>query len=207
MSSLHKLTLGLQILQWMVICVDNGFLSHCIVLPLLKKLNTGIQFLIICRVVQNSPMKHIKMIAYWLTSFHQDCSHNISADIHLQFKGILQVRQCKDWCLVDLLFHLIEKFPLILSALETLTIGCYGMEWHNCHWEGDTNFSRYCPAPTKLLTSVTLVAIDDLMMASIFIGSILSSPPPITYPKTPITLEQTHIYWGFASYWCFFRVS
>jgi hypothetical protein len=45
------------------------------------------------------------------------------------------------------------------------------------------NFHEYCAAPTNLLTSMTLVGVGHLRMASIFVGSILSSPQPITYPK------------------------
>jgi hypothetical protein len=45
------------------------------VLPFLNNLNQGIEFLVICRVVQNFSMEHFRMIAYWLTSFNQDYSH------------------------------------------------------------------------------------------------------------------------------------
>jgi hypothetical protein len=57
-------------------------------------------------------------------------------------------------------------------------------------WSGATtteneamNFHKYYVSPKKLLTSVTIVGTGHFMMASIFVGSILSSPPPITYPK------------------------
>jgi hypothetical protein len=67
-------------------------------------------------------------------------------------------------------------------------------------WSGATttekdaiNFQRYYVSPTKLLTLVTLVGVGHLMMASIFAGSILSSPPPITYPKyTKDYWENSH---------------
>jgi hypothetical protein len=62
-----KLTLGLKILQWLVISVDIGFLTPQIVLPLLNSLKQSIEFLIIHRVVQDATMKHFRMIAYWLT--------------------------------------------------------------------------------------------------------------------------------------------
>jgi hypothetical protein len=52
----------------MVISVDNGFLSLYIVLPLLNASNHGVDFLIVHRVVQNSTMKHFRMIRYHLTS-------------------------------------------------------------------------------------------------------------------------------------------
>lgn len=42
------------VVQWLVINVDNGFLAHQIVLPLLNNLNQGIEFLIICKVVQDN---------------------------------------------------------------------------------------------------------------------------------------------------------
>jgi hypothetical protein len=41
----------------------------------------------------------------------------------------------------------------------------------------------YCDSPTKLLNSMTFVGTSHFMTASIFAGSILSSPPPFTYPK------------------------
>jgi hypothetical protein len=45
------------------------------------------------------------------------------------------------------------------------------------------NLCRYCTNPTTLLTLVTLVVIDHLRMDSVFLGSILISPPPIMYPE------------------------
>jgi hypothetical protein len=45
------------------------------------------------------------------------------------------------------------------------------------------NFYKYCDAPKKLLTSVTFVGTRHFRMTSIFVGSILCSPPSITYPK------------------------
>jgi hypothetical protein len=57
-------------------------------------------------------------------------------------------------------------------------------------WSGATttereamNFQKYCVAKKKLITLVKFVGTGDFMIASIFFGSILSYPPPITYPK------------------------
>jgi hypothetical protein len=45
------------------------------------------------------------------------------------------------------------------------------------------NFYKYCVTQKKLLNLVTFVGTGHFMMASIFMGFILSYPPPITYPK------------------------
>jgi hypothetical protein len=45
------------------------------------------------------------------------------------------------------------------------------------------SFHNYFISPTKLLNSVTFVGIGDFMMASIFAGSTMNSPPLITYHK------------------------
>jgi hypothetical protein len=45
------------------------------------------------------------------------------------------------------------------------------------------NFHRYYVAPKKILTSMTLEGNDHFMMAFIFVGFILNSPPSITYSK------------------------
>jgi hypothetical protein len=57
-------------------------------------------------------------------------------------------------------------------------------------WSGETtaenesmNFHKYCVSPKNLLNSVIFVETGHFMMASIFVRSILSSPPPIRYPK------------------------
>jgi hypothetical protein len=42
MLGLLKLIFGLPLLQWLVINVDNGFLAHQIVIPLLNNLNQGV---------------------------------------------------------------------------------------------------------------------------------------------------------------------
>jgi hypothetical protein len=63
---LLNLTLGLQIVQWLVTNVDNGFLSHQIVIPLLNNLNQYEKFLIVRRVVQDS---NFIMISIDLTSY------------------------------------------------------------------------------------------------------------------------------------------
>jgi hypothetical protein len=42
---------------------------------------------------------------------------------------------------------------------------------------------RYFDSQTNILTLVTLVGTSQFMMTSIFMESILNSPPPITYPK------------------------
>jgi hypothetical protein len=57
-------------------------------------------------------------------------------------------------------------------------------------WSGATTteneamkLHRYYATQTKLLTSMTFVGTIHFMMASIFVGSILISPPLIIYPK------------------------
>jgi hypothetical protein len=44
-------------------------------------------------------------------------------------------------------------------------------------------FHRYYATLTMILTSIALVGVGHLRMTSIFVGSILISPPTITYPK------------------------
>jgi hypothetical protein len=45
------------------------------------------------------------------------------------------------------------------------------------------NFHKYYVNKKKLLTSITFVGTGHFMMTSIFVGSILISPPLITCPK------------------------
>jgi hypothetical protein len=121
-----NLTLGLQILQWLLINEDNGFLSHKIVLPLANILNHGVEFLIIHKVVQDSTMKKCIMISYWLTSLHQYHSYSISACICLQFERIFQVGECKNKCLID---------PFVL-AHKNISIDSFPTKkyYHWCLW-------------------------------------------------------------------------
>jgi hypothetical protein len=70
-SCLVTLTIGLKILQWFVINVDDGFLPNHIVLPFINIFNQGIYSLVICRLVQDSIIENFRMIEYWITSLHQ----------------------------------------------------------------------------------------------------------------------------------------
>jgi hypothetical protein len=56
------------------------------------------------------------------------------------------------------------------------------MEWCGATTTGmdAMNFHRYYDIPKNIPTLVTLVKISHLRIASIFMGSIWSSPPPIT---------------------------
>lgn len=69
------------------------------------------------------------------------------------------------------------------------------------------NFLRHCATPMKLLTSKTLVGIDHFKMASIFEGSIFSSPPPTRYPKYTKEFCTNSHFLIFSSSRCFFTVS
>jgi hypothetical protein len=73
-----------------VICVDDGLLSHHIVLPLFDSLYQGIKFLVIGRVVEDHPMKYFRMIVDKPSSLHHECSHGIPTGIYLHLEGILQ---------------------------------------------------------------------------------------------------------------------
>jgi hypothetical protein len=46
-----------------MICVDDGLLSHQIMLPLFDNFYQGIELLVIDRVVEDFPMKYFRMIA------------------------------------------------------------------------------------------------------------------------------------------------
>jgi len=69
------------------------------------------------------------------------------------------------------------------------------------------NFYRYCDTSTNPLASMTLVGTSHLRMASIFVGSILSSPPPITCPKYTNDYWENSHFLRLASSWFFFKVS
>ena len=128
-SSLLQNTLGLKIVQWLVICVDNGFLSHHKVLPLHNKLNRGIQFLIIGRVVCDSPMKHLIMISYWITYLHKKYSHGIPNCIYLHFEMILQVRQCENWYLTNFCFSSSKYFWRFPTGYSYNSLLWNGVVW------------------------------------------------------------------------------
>jgi len=96
LSSFFKLPLGMKIMKWLLINVDGSFLVYWIVLIFINNLNQGVEFLIIHRVVQDSPMRHLKMITYQITSLYKDSSHSISTCIYLHFKRVLKVKKCKD---------------------------------------------------------------------------------------------------------------
>jgi hypothetical protein len=117
---LLNFTLGLEILQWLVIGVDDDFLAHKTMILFLNNLNQSIKFLIICKKIQDSAMEHFIMITYWLTFFFQDLSHNISTCICIHFKRILQIRDCESWCLINILFELFKSLMLILSPLAIM---------------------------------------------------------------------------------------
>jgi hypothetical protein len=53
-----------------VICVDDGLVSHQIVLPLFDNLYQGIELFVIGRVVEDHPMKYFRMIAGRPSSLH-----------------------------------------------------------------------------------------------------------------------------------------
>jgi hypothetical protein len=80
-------------------------------------------------------------------------------------------------------------------------------------WSGATtteneamNFRKYSNSQKKIRTSVAFVGIDHFMMASIFVGYILISPSPITYPKyTKYYREKLH-FLRLSSSWFFFKV-
>jgi hypothetical protein len=69
--------MGLQILYELVIYVDDGIISHQIVLPLLEIFNHGIEFFSIGRVVENFPIKYFILIEDEPSSLHQYFSHGI----------------------------------------------------------------------------------------------------------------------------------
>jgi hypothetical protein len=62
--------MGLQILERLVICVDDGLLAHQIVIPHFDGLYQGIEILVISRVVEDFPMKYFRMITNMLSSLH-----------------------------------------------------------------------------------------------------------------------------------------
>jgi len=53
MLGLMYLNIGLQILQWLVICGDVGLLSHHIEIPLVGIFYEGIKLIVVVRVVMN----------------------------------------------------------------------------------------------------------------------------------------------------------
>jgi hypothetical protein len=53
-----------------VIYVNDGLLSHQIVLPLFDSLYQGIELLIVGRVVEHCPMKYFRMIENKPSSLH-----------------------------------------------------------------------------------------------------------------------------------------
>jgi hypothetical protein len=140
------------------------------VLPLFDNLYQGIK-LLVGRVVEDRPMKYFRMIADRPSGF---------------VPASRQIPWHKNWYLIDLSFQLIKGLLLILPPLETLTIYCYVViVWSAAKTvEKETmNFLKYCAASLKLLSSMQFVGTGHFMMASILARSILSLPPPITYPR------------------------
>jgi hypothetical protein len=121
----------LQILDWLVIGVDDGLLSHQIVLQMFYILYQGIEILVIGRVVEDHPMKYFKMKVHRTSSLHQDYSHGIPTCTFIHFKGILQVWYHEHRYLNDIYFQLIKGLLLILPPLETLISRYYCVEWCN----------------------------------------------------------------------------
>jgi hypothetical protein len=73
-----------------MICVDDGLLSHHIMLPLFDILYQGIELLVVGMVVEDHPMKYFKIITKKPSSLHQDYSQGIPTCIYLHFEGLLQ---------------------------------------------------------------------------------------------------------------------
>lgn len=61
--------------------------------------------------------------------------------------------------------------------------------------------------PKKFITSNTVIRINHLMMASKFVGSIVSSPPPVTILKYTKEFQGKSHFSRLASSWCFLKVS
>jgi len=69
------------------------------------------------------------------------------------------------------------------------------------------NFLKYWAAPMKLLASFTLVGIDHRVMAAIFYGSTLNSPPPTMCPRYIKEVFPNSHFCKLAINWFFLKVS
>ena len=94
MMSLLELSLGLEILQGLMIGMDDRLLTHQAVFPLLDTLNQSIQLFVIGGVVDHCLSKSLWMVANRLVVLHQYCSHGISTGICLYLKLLLGLGRC-----------------------------------------------------------------------------------------------------------------
>ena len=90
MAIILQLPLCLYELQGSVVCVDDHFLPHNVILPLSLGFHDGIHLFVIGGYFWTIG-KCLNVICHWMPLPSKNCTNNIVGGVYLNFKWLLQV--------------------------------------------------------------------------------------------------------------------